>query len=31
MMPELSEHSNNISLNPKLFSRIKQVYAQKNR
>lgn len=29
MMPELSEHSNNISLNPKLFSRIKQVYAQK--
>ena len=29
MMPELSEHSNNISLNSKLFSRIKQVYAQK--
>ena len=29
MMPELSEHSNNISLNHKLFSRIKQVYAQK--
>ena len=29
LMPELTEHGNNISLNPKLFSRIKQVYAQK--
>lgn len=29
MMPELSEHSNNISLNEKLFARIKQVYLQK--
>ena len=28
MMPRLSEHSNNISLNEKLFARIKQVYAQ---
>ena len=26
MMPRLSEHSNNISLNEKLFARIKQVY-----
>ena len=30
IMPELSEHSNNISLNEDLFSRIKQVYEQKN-
>lgn len=30
MMPELSEHSNNISLNEKLFERIKQVYLQKD-
>ena len=29
MTPELSEHSNNIGLNEKLFDRIKQVYAQK--
>lgn len=29
LMPELSEHANNISLNEKLFSRIKQVYLQK--
>ena len=28
IMPRLSEHSNNISLNEKLFARIKQVYAQ---
>ena len=28
MMPRLSEHSNNISLNEKLFARIKQVYNQ---
>lgn len=26
MMPELSEHGNNISLNEKLFARIRQVY-----
>ncbi len=26
LMPELTEHSNNISLNEKLFARIKQVY-----
>ena len=31
MMPELSEHSNNISLNEKLFARIKQVYLQKDK
>lgn len=30
VMPELSEHSNNISLNEDLFSRIKQVYEQKD-
>ena len=30
-MPELSEHANNISLNEKLFDRIKQVYQQKDR
>lgn len=30
MMPELSEHSNNISLNPDLFKRVKQVYEQRN-
>lgn len=29
MMPVLSEHSNNISLNEKLFARIKAVYEQK--
>lgn len=29
MMPELSEHSNNISLNEKLFERIKGVYTQR--
>ena len=28
MMPRLSEHSNNISLNENLFARIKQVYDQ---
>ena len=28
MMPRLSEHSNNISLNEQLFARIKQVYEQ---
>ena len=31
LMPELSEHANNISLNEKLFDRIKQVYQQKDR
>lgn len=31
LMPELSEHANNISLNEKLFERIKQVYQQKDR
>ena len=30
MMPELSEQANNISLNEKLFDRIKQVYLQKD-
>lgn len=30
MMPLLSEHSNNISLNEKLFARIKTVYEQKD-
>ena len=29
MMPELSEHSNNISLNPELFTRVKAVYEQR--
>lgn len=29
MMPALSNHSNNISLNEKLFARIKEVYEQK--
>lgn len=29
MMPELSEHSNNISLNPELFARVKTVYEQR--
>lgn len=29
IMPELSEHSNNISLNEKLFERIKCVYTQR--
>ena len=29
MMPKLSEHSNNISLNEKLFERIKCVYTQR--
>lgn len=31
MMPLLSEHENNISLNEKLFQRIKAVYDQKDR
>ena len=31
LMPELSEHSNNISLNEKLFRRIKQVYDVRDR
>lgn len=31
MMPLLSEHGNNISLNEKLFARIKAVYDQKDR
>ena len=31
LMPELSEHSNNISLNEKLFRRIKQVYDTRDR
>lgn len=31
MMPLLTEHSNNISLNAKLFARVKAVYAQKNK
>lgn len=30
LMPALSEHGNNISLNEKLFERVKAVYAQKN-
>lgn len=30
MMPELSEHGNNISLNEKLFARVKEVYLQKD-
>ena len=30
MMPELSEHGNNISLNEKLFARIRQVYEMRN-
>lgn len=29
MMPELSEHANNISLNERLFARIRQVYEQR--
>lgn len=29
MMPELSEHSNNISLSPELFARVKAVYEQR--
>ena len=29
MMPKLSEHSNNISLNPELFARVKAVYEQR--
>ena len=28
-MPLLSEHSNNITLNEKLFARVKEVYNQK--
>ena len=28
-MPLLSEHSNNITLNEKLFARVKEVYDQK--
>ena len=31
IMPLMSEHENNISLNEKLFDRIKQVYQQKDR
>lgn len=31
MMPELSEHGNNISLNEPLFARIKQVYGEKDK
>lgn len=30
MMPLLSEHSNNISLNEDLFKRIKAVYDERN-
>ena len=30
MMPALTEHSNNISLNEKLFQRVKEVYQQKD-
>lgn len=30
MMPELSEHGNNILLNGRLFARIKEVYARKD-
>lgn len=30
LMPVLSEHSNNISLNDKLFARIRQVYEQRD-
>lgn len=30
LMPELSEHANNISLNETLFDRIRQVYLQKD-
>ena len=29
MMPLLSEHSNNINLNEKLFERVKQVYEER--
>ena len=31
MIPLLSEHSNNISLNEKLFQRVKAVYKQKSK
>lgn len=31
IIPQLSEHSNNISLNEKLFARIKAVYEQKDK
>ena len=31
VMPRLSEHSNNISLNEKLFARIKQVYDERDK
>lgn len=31
MMPLLSEHSNNINLNEKLFARVKAVYSQKDK
>ncbi|MDL2305917.1 M3 family metallopeptidase [Bacteroides sp. OttesenSCG-928-D19] len=31
IMPMLSEHSNNINLNPKLFERVKTVYQQKEK
>ncbi len=30
MMPELSEHSNNITLNEKLFARVRQIYLQRD-
>lgn len=30
MMPELTEHSNNISLNPVLFEKVKSVYGRKD-
>ena len=30
MMPELTEHSNNISLNPVLFEKVKSVYGKKD-
>ena len=31
LMPELTEHSNNISLNPVLFEKVKKVYEKKDR
>ena len=31
LMPELTEHGNNISLNPQLFERVKSVYDRKDR
>ena len=30
LMPELTEHSNNISLNPVLFEKVKKVYEKKD-